>query len=125
MWGYGAGGAELVDASLGWRLEGHECGILLSAIAHGSIVVVEIRFFVGEKTYSGMFELPLHVFKKDGDFLTSSTAIKDFVGRGVWMTVNNRYQFNGISLSNAREIDLCDDVLYAERKSASVDVVPK
>jgi hypothetical protein len=54
----------------------------------------------------GMYEVPLHIFKKDGAAVTSSTDLMEFKGRFVYVTVIGRYKFNGISLSNLGAINL-------------------
>jgi hypothetical protein len=101
----------------GFQPAGDEYGVVLSARAHGSIVAVEIKFYtLSMKTYTGMFELPLHVFKIEGMPVTSTAAIENFVGNVVFVTVIGRYQFNGVKLSNVLEIDLDHNIDQAEPK---------
>lgn len=101
----------------GFQPKDDEYGVALSASAHGSIIAIEIRFFTGStKTYKGMFELPLHVFKIDGAPVTSTTAIENFIGHVVFVTVIGRYEFNGIQLSNVLEIDLDHNIVHGEPK---------
>jgi len=104
----------------GFQPKDDEYGVVLSASAHGSIIAIEIRFFTGStKTYKGMFELPLHVFKIDGMPVTSTAAIENFVDHVVFVTVTGRYQFNGIKLSNVFEVNLDHDIAPAEPKRLS------
>lgn len=110
----------------GFQPEDDEYGVVLSASAHGSIIAIEIRFFTGStKTYKGMFELPLHVFKIDGMPVTSTAALENFVGHVVLVTVIGRYYFNGIQLSNVLEIDLDPNIVHAKPKRVSPDEVTK
>lgn len=83
---------------------GHYTGYVNYAATNGSVVTAEI-YFVWGTTPIGVFELPLHVFKWDGKPATSSDAIQRFVLRGVTITVADRYQFNGISLSTVTAIE--------------------
>lgn len=100
--------------------EGGEYGVVLGVQVQGSIATVEIRFFTGTtKTHRGTFELPLHVFKVDGEPMTQSIAIKDFVGHVVLVTVVDRYDFNGIMLSNVGQIDLDLNIVHTEPKRGS------
>jgi len=101
----------------GFQPEGDEYGVVLSASAHGSIVAIELKFYtLSMKTHTGMFELPLHVFKIEGMPITSTAAIEDFVGNAVFVTVGGRYHFNGIKLSTVLEIDLDHNIDHAEPK---------
>lgn len=110
----------------GFQPEGDEYGVVLSASAHGSIVAIEIRFFTGAtKTYKGMFELPLHVFKIDGEPITSTAAIENFIGHVVFVTVIGHYHFNGIKLSNVLEVDLDHNIVHAEPKRVVPDEAAK
>jgi hypothetical protein len=83
---------------------------------HGSIIVVEFRSL---ESRTGMLEVPLHVFKRNGVSLTSSTDIKNFVGRLVRLDVVGRYQFNGITLSNVSDIRLFSDCKPSKFEPAS------
>jgi hypothetical protein len=86
-------------------VKGEHLAIIQSVTAEGSVMVVEIRFFVGEKVHQNTFELPLYVFKKDGVPLTSTATIEEFTGYFAHVTVIDRYKFDGISLSIVGEID--------------------
>lgn len=100
--------------------EGDEYGVVLAVQVQGSIATVEILFFTGTtKTHRGTFELPLHVFKVDGEPMTQSIAIKDFVGHVVLVTVVDRYDFNGIMLSNVGQVDLDLNIVHTEPKRVS------
>jgi hypothetical protein len=106
----------------GFQPENDEYGVVLSASAHGSIIAIEIRFFTGStKTYKGMFELPLHVFKIDGMPVTSTAAMENFVGHVVFVTVIGRYHFNGIELSNVLEIDLDHNIVNGKPERLSLE----
>jgi hypothetical protein len=83
---------------------GKYVGYIQSAVTHGSVVTVGI-YFLSDSPTVGVFELPLHVFKKDGKPVTSSHAIQSLVLRGVTITMADRYKFNGISLSNVTAIE--------------------
>lgn len=110
----------------GFQPEGDEYGVVLSVSAHGSIVAIEIRFFtLSMKTFKGMFELPLHVFKTDGMPVTSTAALDRFVGNVVFMTVIGRYHFNGIKLSNVLEINLDPNIVNTEPKRVSFNEAVK
>jgi hypothetical protein len=100
--------------------EGEEYGVVLSVQVYGSIATIEIRFFMGTtKTHKGTFELPLHVFKVDGEPVTSSAAIKRFVDHVVLVTVIDRYDFDGIPLSNVTDVDLDSNIVHTKRARAS------
>lgn len=99
---------------------GPECGRVLSASVNGSIVTIEIRLIVGKKTHTSMFQVPLHVFKKDGASIASCAALEDFIGRFVIVVVIDRYKFNGILLSNVGEIILPRTVGYDEPNALSL-----
>lgn len=94
--------------------KGAHFGDVLSAVVHGSIIVIEFRSL---ESRTGMLEVPLHVFKKNGVSLTSSADVKNFVRRFVELTVVDRYQFNGITLSNVSDIRLYGDSPKLESKS--------
>lgn len=99
--------------------KGNAFGHIRSAVTHGSIIVVEFRSI---SSRTGMVEVPLHVFKKSGVSLTSSTDLKIFVGRLVWLNVIGRYEFNGISLSNVSDICLYGDLKKLESEPGSLSV---
>ena len=104
---------------------GDEYGVVVSAKAHGSIVATEIRFYTGiTKPRKGMFELPFHVFKKDGLPLISTSEIQDFVGRVVLVTISDRYRFNGIALSNVAEVDLDWNIVHGTYEFPSFQLAP-
>jgi hypothetical protein len=96
--------------------KGDQYGYVLSAVAHGSIVVVEFRSF---HSRNSMFEVPLHVFKKGGVPLTSNIEIQNFVGCLVRLDMVDRYQFNGITLSNVSDIRHFSDSTIFESEPAS------
>jgi len=74
-------------------------GYINSAKADGTVVVVEI-FFHEYGAATGMFELPIQVFKLQGKPVSSSIDVVGWVGRPVVMNVINRYKFDGVFLSN-------------------------
>jgi len=104
----------------GWKV-----GNIISAVADGSIVTVEIRFLIGFSSRVGMFELPLHVFKEDGKSLTSSVDIDDLVDRAIIMTVIDQYDFNGVRLSLVDNIALRGTYVYEALTHALSLTVPK
>ena len=82
-------------------------GYIHNAEADGAIVVVEIGFH--EYGYSmGMFELPIHVFKFQGQPVSSSMDVVDWVCRPVVLKVVNRYKFDGVFLSNIAAVRIED-----------------
>ena len=82
-------------------------GYISSAKADGAIVVVEIGFH--EYGYcTGIFELPIHIFKFQGQPVSSSMNVVDWVGRPVVLTVVNRYKFDGVYLSNIAAVRIED-----------------
>lgn len=89
--------------------KGHYWGVVRSAVADGSVMTVDIRVVWG-KARNGTFDLPFHVFKKDGKVLATETVIENIVGRIVRVTVVGRYNFNGILLSNVSAVELKRDV---------------
>ena len=71
----------------------------------GAIVVVEVGF--QEYGYcTGMFELPIHVFKFQGRSVSSSTNVAHWVGRPVVLKVINRYKFNDVFLSHVTAVNI-------------------
>lgn len=73
----------------------------------GTIVVVEIGFH--EYGYCrGMFELPIHVFKFQGQSVSSSMDVANWVHHNVVLQVLNRFKFDGIFLSNVAAISIAN-----------------
>ena len=84
--------------------KGEYWGWILSAVADVNVVTVEVRLTWGRGT--SLFELPLHVFQKDGMPLESAAAIEDLSGYVVKLSVADRYNFNGITLSDVTAVEL-------------------
>ena len=83
---------------------GRHIGWIKSIVAEGSVVIAEIDFFVGSP-HVGVIELPLHALKVDGISLTETAAVKNLDRRLAYVTVANRYCFDGIYLSNVTAIE--------------------
>ena len=84
--------------------KGEHWGWILSAVADVSVVTIELRLAWGRGT--SLFELPLHVFQKEGMPLESTAAIEDLSGYVVKLSVADRYNFNGITLSDVTAVEL-------------------
>ena len=83
---------------------GFHLGRLYYADVKGSSVTVEIYFDCGSPPV-GVFELPLHLFKRNGMPVECSDKIKTFTGDHVSLIVSGRHKFNGISLSTVTSIE--------------------
>ena len=75
-------------------------------------MTVEVNLVLRRGT--GLFELPLHVFQKDGMPFEATAAIEDLSGHVVKLTVMGQYRFNGITLSNVTSVELKEksNVIY-------------
>jgi len=85
---------------------GRHYGRVLYAKAKGSVVIVEIYFYAADRSPIGVFEMPLHHFKNDGEVIVNSADAEKFAGRQVYVTVAGRYKFNGISLSTVTCVEM-------------------
>ncbi|MEM8514455.1 hypothetical protein RCH14_003800 [Massilia sp. MP_M2] len=94
---------------------GRHVGWIDGIVNEGSVVIAEIDFFVGSPRV-GVIELPLHAIKVDGITLTETAAVKSLAGRKVYVTVADRYCFDGIYLSNVTAIE------FESEKKPLVDI---
>lgn len=84
--------------------KGAKLGKVIDATLNGNIMTIEVRLIKRGKPRNGTFELPVHVFQKNGDRMTCTNALQDLVGRIVVMKVVDRYEFDGYYLSNVSTV---------------------
>jgi hypothetical protein len=97
--------------------KGQYKGVIRSLTMHGTVVTVEIQISMFGK---GMFEVPLHIFKKHGASITSFAELKEFAQCSVHLTAMSRYKFNGILLSNICVINLLGKGIQNNPNMASI-----
>ncbi|MDN4061247.1 hypothetical protein QPK31_23790 [Massilia sp. YIM B02769] len=80
-------------------------GYVSSVAMEGSIVAVEVAF--REYGYAtGMFEVPVHAIKFDGQSVSTTSDAATWIGQSVVLKVINRYKLDGIFLSNVAAISI-------------------
>jgi hypothetical protein len=94
-----------LHAMYGFQPSKEEFGVVTAIAVNRTTAVIEIRFILWGATALGMFELPLYVFKQDGNVVESTALIRGLAGRGVTMTVAGHYSFNGVPLSRVVAVD--------------------
>lgn len=84
--------------------KGAKLGKVVDATIRGKVVTIEVRLSKRGKPRTGTFQLPVHVFKKNGKRLTCSNAFEDLVGRAIVMKVEDRYELDGYYFSNVSTV---------------------
>lgn len=80
-------------------------GYVSSVAMEGSIVAIEVAFH--EYGYAtGMFELPIHAIKFDGQSVSTTSDAATWIGQRAVLKVINRYKLDGIFLSNVAAISI-------------------
>lgn len=84
--------------------KGAQLGKVLDATLNGNVVTIEVRFSKRGKPRIGTFQLPVHLFQKNGKRLTCSNAFEDLAGRAIVMKVEDRYELDGYYFSNVIKV---------------------
>lgn len=85
--------------------KGVVAGYVSSVAVEGSIVAIEVAFHQ-HGYFKGVFELPVHAIKFQGQSVSTTSNAADWIGQHVVLNVINRYKLDGVFLSNVAAISI-------------------
>lgn len=94
-------------------------GYVSNVTMEGSIVAIEVGFHE-HGYFKGLFEMPVHAIKFDGQSVSTTSDAAAWIGQFVVLNVINRYKLDGIFLSNVAAISIDGGAKWTEAPSESL-----
>jgi hypothetical protein len=100
--------------------KGMTAGCVSNVTMEGSIVAVEVAFHQYGFDFKGMFELPVHSIKFQGQNVSTTSDAADWIGQPIVLNIINRYKLDGVFLSKVAAVTIDGGDNWAGPTRASV-----